>query len=136
MHSQDNCPNCQKSFQGSPIPDNIRHHYGDSTHWRLEIGIDGGRMGIYDGLVAYQCPFCSHEFARNSSEWALKLFKAYKAYQAKLSNCKHKGKRTVKMGGLICNKCREIVAYPDSPEYNKAVKALMADEIKDWGINE
>lgn len=33
------------------------------------IGIDGGYMGIYDGIVAFRCPDCGHECPRNKSEW-------------------------------------------------------------------
>lgn len=73
----DNCPKCNTSFIGGPIPEDIAHHYSD-THWKREIGIDGGAMGVYDGIVAYHCPDCGHEFPRNDSKWALELFNEYK----------------------------------------------------------
>lgn len=61
----DNCPNCGVSWIGDPIPEDIVDKYA-GTHWRREIGIDGGYMGIYDGLVAVQCPDCKEYFPRNS----------------------------------------------------------------------
>lgn len=73
----DNCPGCNISFIGDPIPERIRHEYA-GTHWRKEIGIDGGMMGIYDGIVAYQCPKCSHEFPVNDSKWAKEMFDKYR----------------------------------------------------------
>lgn len=72
----DNCPKCNFNFIGDPIPDDIKEHYS-GTHWRRDIGIDGGRMGIYDGLVAFKCPDCAHEFPLNGSSWALEMFKRY-----------------------------------------------------------
>lgn len=79
MASQhDNCPNCGVSFLGGPIPKESLEFYGGATHWRREIGIDGGYMGIYDGIVAWQCPDCKHEFPRGDSSWALELFAKYK----------------------------------------------------------
>jgi hypothetical protein len=73
----DNCPNCKSSWIGEPIPEVLRQHYGDETHWRREINIDGGYMGIYDGIVAVICPDCKEEFPRNDSSWALEMFKKY-----------------------------------------------------------
>ena len=75
--NMDNCPNCKISFIGGEIPDDIKHHY-TGTHWRKEIGIDGGFLGIYDGIVAIRCPECEHEFPRNNSSWALDLFNQYR----------------------------------------------------------
>ena len=51
----DNCPKCNSSWIGDKIPDDLAEHY-TATHWRREIGIDGGLMGIYDGIVALRCP--------------------------------------------------------------------------------
>jgi len=73
----DNCPKCNASWIGGKIPDDIAHHY-DGTHWRREIGIDGGYMGIYDGIVAYRCPDCGEEFPRSNAPWALEIFEKYK----------------------------------------------------------
>jgi len=72
----DNCPKCNVSFIGDPIPDNIKKHYS-GTHWRRDIGIDGGYIGIYDGIVAFKCPDCNHEFPRDNSGWAKSLFEKY-----------------------------------------------------------
>lgn len=71
------CPGCGTSWVGEEIPENIRHLYGD-THWGREIGIDGGYMGIYDGIVAIMCPDCKKVFPRNVSGWALEMFEKYK----------------------------------------------------------
>lgn len=76
----DSCPKCKSSWIGDPIPDDIKHHYGTSTHWKREIGIDGGYIGIYDGTVATQCPDCESVFPRNGSKWALDLFNKYQEW--------------------------------------------------------
>lgn len=73
----DNCPNCKVSFIGDIIPESIARHYS-GTHWRREIAIDGGFMGVYDGTVAYRCPDCGHEYPRDNSDWALEIFNRYK----------------------------------------------------------
>lgn len=77
MSDLDNCPKCNASFQGDPIPDDIKEHYGGDGFWRREIGIDGGYLGIYDGIVAYRCPDCKHEFPRGTSAWAQEVFDVY-----------------------------------------------------------
>jgi len=76
MSKHDNCPNCGVSWLGEPIDrEKFPHAYG--THWRREIGIDGGFIGVYDGTVALRCPDCGHECPINNSEWTKDLFKAY-----------------------------------------------------------
>lgn len=70
----DNCPKCKSSWIGGPIPDDIKHHYAEPHVWKREIGIDGGYMGIYDGIVAYQCPDCKQYVPRNDSPWAKEMF--------------------------------------------------------------
>lgn len=72
----DNCPSCNVSWIGDLITEDIAHHYC-GKHWRREIGIDGGYMGIYDGIVAYMCPDCKEAFPRGSSGWALEMFEKY-----------------------------------------------------------
>lgn len=73
----DNCPKCGVSWIGEAIPEDIRHHYA-GTHWKREIAIDGGFLGIYDGIVALRCPDCNEEFPRNDSQWAIDIFNRYK----------------------------------------------------------
>lgn len=73
----DNCPKCNTSFIGDPIPEDIVENYV-GTHWRREIGIDGGYMGIYDGLVAIRCPDCGEEFPVTDHPVHKELFKKYK----------------------------------------------------------
>lgn len=55
----------------------MRIFYG-TTNWRREIGIDGGYLGVYDGIVALRCPDCGEEFPRDNSKWALEMFEKYK----------------------------------------------------------
>ena len=69
----DNCPKCNANFIGDPIPADMVDSYA-GTHWRREIGIDGEYMGIYDGIVAYQCPDCKEYLPRGTSSWALEMF--------------------------------------------------------------
>lgn len=73
----DNCPKCNANWIGEEITKDMRHLYG-VTHSRREIGIDGGMLGIYDGLVALRCCDCEEEFPRNNELWALEMFEKYK----------------------------------------------------------
>lgn len=52
-----NCPSCNTSLIGAPIPEDIREHYS-GTHWRREIGIEV--QGFYDGVSYWRCPDCLH----------------------------------------------------------------------------
>lgn len=76
MNRLDNCPNCNNSLIGDPIPKEIVEHYL-GTHWKREIGIDGGWARIYDRIVAWRCPDCNHEWSRGNSEWAKEMFEKY-----------------------------------------------------------
>lgn len=58
----DHCPHCQVSLQGDPIPEESRKWYGTSTHWRKEIGIEV--MGVYDGVLYWQCKDCGGTWHR------------------------------------------------------------------------
>ena len=51
-----NCPHCNASLIGEKIPKNIRHHYGDSTHFKREIGMVYPEK--YDGVWEWKCPDC------------------------------------------------------------------------------
>ena len=73
----DNCPKCKTSWIGGEIPKAIVYHY-NVTHWKREIGIDGGFLGIYDGIVAIKCLDCKEEFPKDDSSWAKLLFDQYK----------------------------------------------------------
>ena len=73
----DNCPKCESSFIGEPIPAKDVDFFGGKTHFRREIGIDGGMMGIYDGIVAYKCPDCGYLFPIDSSSGGKVLFNSY-----------------------------------------------------------
>ena len=70
------CPACKSSWVGEKIPDDIAHLYS-ATHWGREIGIDGGYMGIYDGIVAVRCPDCGGEFPVSDGGWAKEMFEKY-----------------------------------------------------------
>jgi predicted RNA-binding Zn-ribbon protein involved in translation (DUF1610 family) len=59
----DTCPHCGSSLIGDPIPAELvaAGHYGDSTHWRREIGIvDPDR----DRVVEWVCPDCGGRWDR------------------------------------------------------------------------
>jgi rRNA maturation protein Nop10 len=70
----DNCPKCGSNWIGDPILGN------EESHWRREIGIDGGYMGLYDGLVAIRCPDCGEEFPVSQHPVHLELFDKYNNY--------------------------------------------------------
>jgi hypothetical protein len=53
----DNCPHCNKSLIGEPIPEEARHLYSTPYHWTLEIGVVYPEK--YDGIWEYRCPFCN-----------------------------------------------------------------------------
>ena len=72
-----NCPNCKSSWIGEPIPEQYKDMYS-GTHWIRSIGIDGGFIGVYDGIVAIRCPDCDAEFPRDNSKWGLEMFEKYK----------------------------------------------------------
>lgn len=61
MSNPDNCPNCNTTLIGDPIPlEDVTNYSG--THWRREIGIyDMGQ----DRTVAWRCPDCAHEWPVN-----------------------------------------------------------------------
>lgn len=56
-----NCPHCNTSLLGDPIPEDIKQYYSDgSTHWKREIGVEV--RSIYDGVYFYRCPDCEGEW--------------------------------------------------------------------------
>jgi predicted RNA-binding Zn-ribbon protein involved in translation (DUF1610 family) len=57
----ESCPACGADWRDEPIPENIRHHYGDRTHFSRRIGIYD--MGS-DRTVAWRCPDCGKEWPR------------------------------------------------------------------------
>ena len=60
------CPECKADWQGDPIPENIRQHYGETTHWSRLIGIEDPL--IYDGISWWQCPDCEARWDRWTGE--------------------------------------------------------------------
>lgn len=71
-----NCPKCSSNWIGGEIPKEIAEHYV-GTHWKREIGIDGGSLGIYDGVVAYQCPDCKEYVPRGKGPLAQDMFNKF-----------------------------------------------------------
>lgn len=63
-----NCPACQVSWQGEPIPAKHAEYYGDATHFsrviRVEYGLDIPQQYWYDGTSEYRCPDCQARFNR------------------------------------------------------------------------
>jgi len=59
----ENCPKCGKSFEGDPIPKDVREQMGySSTHYsNLLCGITQG----LDRVTHYQCPFCGVVWPRD-----------------------------------------------------------------------
>jgi hypothetical protein len=57
----DNCPLCDASLIGDPIPQELRDGggYGDSTHWRREIG-----YSACDYIQFWICPDCGGTWNR------------------------------------------------------------------------
>lgn len=51
----DNCPHCNVSLIGDPIPENTPGHELNSF-WRREIGIEYPEL--YDGVWEWKCPDC------------------------------------------------------------------------------
>lgn len=51
-----NCPGCNISLVGDPIPEEVREGYGNHTHYRREIMITN------TNLPRFQCPDCGVEF--------------------------------------------------------------------------
>lgn len=82
MNRPTKCPHCKTSLLGEPISQDYidKGYYHKGSYWKREIGIDGGYMGIYDGIVAFQCPDCNKEFPRENSKWGKMLFERYKKY--------------------------------------------------------
>lgn len=57
----DNCPHCGVSLIGDPIPeaDRASGYYGESTHWKRQIGIVEN-----DRVARWRCPDCGGEWSR------------------------------------------------------------------------
>lgn len=62
MNHPENCPLCDASFIGQPIPEDIRQHYGGATHFYRYHGIEIPE--VYDGSLFYRCPDCHRAFHR------------------------------------------------------------------------
>ena len=76
----DNCPKCSSNWIGELIPQDIAHNYV-GTHWKREVGIDGGYLDIYDGIVAWRCPDCGQYSPRSNSKMCLSMFDKFMKIQ-------------------------------------------------------
>lgn len=83
--SYDNCPKCNANWIGGPIPADIAHNYS-GTHWKREIGIDGGYIGIYDGCIAYKCRDCGKYSPVSQHPFHQEVFKKFLEYLSKNEN--------------------------------------------------
>lgn len=96
MSKNGNCKHCGASFDGELVYETFLkqgqseeeaknsasfyagfNEYGLENRWGRQLGVDGGFLGIYDGIVAEQCPDCGVYQPRNDSPWALDLFNKY-----------------------------------------------------------
>lgn len=57
-----NCPHCNTSLQGDPIPEQDRQHFGNATHFERQIGVEV--RGVYDGVLYWRCPDCGGRWHR------------------------------------------------------------------------
>lgn len=72
-----NCPHCDENLIHSKIPDDRKHLYS-SEYFYNTIGIDGSHIGVYDGIVAWRCPDCGHEWARGNDDFWVCVFEKYR----------------------------------------------------------
>jgi len=70
------CPKCGADWDGQEIPEDSREFYS-GTKFGRQIGVDGGELGIYDGIVAWKCPDCSDYVPRGSDGWAMEMFEKF-----------------------------------------------------------
>jgi predicted Zn-ribbon and HTH transcriptional regulator len=55
------CPECNASWIGTPIPEKSRDFFGGKSHFSRLCGIETDE---YDGVSRWQCPDCSAEWNR------------------------------------------------------------------------
>lgn len=58
MNEPSQCLKCKASFDGGPIPENIREHYSPPYRWSRLIGIQ--ISSLYDGVSYWRCPDCKY----------------------------------------------------------------------------
>lgn len=58
----ESCPVCKSNWVGSRIPERYRPFYGHKTNFSRLIGIEV--LGVYDGVLYWQCPDCHANFKR------------------------------------------------------------------------
>lgn len=62
INKHGNCPKCGISWDGGPIPLNIRKHYNKPYKWSKLIGME--YPGLRDGVYEWVCPRCGERFKR------------------------------------------------------------------------
>ena len=62
----DNCPKCNASLIGDPIPKKSQKFFGGKTHFRREIGYEFPEL--YDGVWYFKCPECPHTWG-GARDW-------------------------------------------------------------------
>jgi Zn-finger nucleic acid-binding protein len=61
------CPHCQVNLQGAAIAEDSRKFYLKSTtHYSRTIGVQV--LGVYDGVLFWQCPDCGGRWNRWTPE--------------------------------------------------------------------
>ena len=65
--NHDTCPINHCDLRGEPIKQEYidAGYYGEGvTHYSRMVGVDGGYLGIYDGVIAWHCPDCGAYWPR------------------------------------------------------------------------
>ena len=55
-----NCPKCEADFTGEEIPEQDRELFGGESHFSRLIAVED--PNIYDGVLFWECPDCSHQW--------------------------------------------------------------------------
>lgn len=61
MNEAANCPKCGADWQGDPIPETHREHFGGATHFRRVLARYDRELAR---TVEFQCPDCEAVFPR------------------------------------------------------------------------
>jgi len=122
----DNCPKCKASWLAEKMTPQQQEESGDATHFRRVIGLDGGRMGIYDGIVAWMCPDCKVTFPRNDSEWAKEMFEEFTKQWNEDDEPRSGEEHTFKEG---------VEKFDDGSVIIRQVRTLTDEEKADLGVD-
>ena len=53
------CPKCHANLRGQPIPEDVKHHFGDKEFFLRVISIYDPNADRHDH---WKCPDCQHEW--------------------------------------------------------------------------